>query len=144
MLDLLQSVEMFAGLDERQLKRLADLFEEQTLDVGETLFSRGDEAKRLFLVKRGFVEVVIHEGEGAAEHALVHLGPGQSVGEMSLVDRGTRSATIRAATPNTVVACASIRAVNRLCERKPKTGYRILRNIAADLSFRLRRQDEEA
>jgi CRP-like cAMP-binding protein len=144
MLDLLQSVEMFEGLDERQLKRLAELFREQTLGAGETLFSRGDEATRLFLVKEGFLEVVVPGGEDGEERTIVHLGHGQSVGEMSLVERGTRSATIRALTPNTVVASASIQAIKRLCERCPKLGHRILSNIAADLSFRLRRHTEES
>ena len=144
MLDLLQSVEMFEGLNERQLRRLAELFREQTLEPGQTLFSRGDEANRLFLVKAGFLAVVVPGDEAGEERTIVHLGHGQSVGEMSLVECGTRSATVRALTPGTVVACASIPSIRQLCERCPKLGYRILNNIAADLSFRLRRHTEES
>jgi CRP-like cAMP-binding protein len=73
-----------------------------------------------------------------ASAAILNLGPGQSVGEMSLVDTGVRSATCRAATDNTLVASITRDAFERLVDSDPRLGYRIMRNIAADLSFRLR------
>ena len=97
---LLRHVEVFQGLATKELERLAGLFEEQRLARGEVLFRQGDKSDRLYLVKDGFVEVQLEDGiDGAGEaRTLVRLGRGQSVGEMSLVDRGRRSATIRGAT----------------------------------------------
>ncbi len=82
---------------------------------------------------------VTHETPDApAGRTLINLGPGQSVGEMALIDGGPRSATVRAMTPGTAVAAITRDAFERLCETNATIGYRIMRNIAADLSFRLR------
>jgi CRP/FNR family cyclic AMP-dependent transcriptional regulator len=138
---LLQSVEMFAGLSEAQLNELVSIFETHRLDEGEVLFSQGDEASDLFLVSEGFVEVIHEEDDSPEGKILVNLGPGQSVGEMALVDQGTRSATIRSASDNTVVISVSREDFERFCEGNTEIGYRVMRNIAADLSFRLRRRN---
>ena len=58
---------------------------------------------------------------------------------MSWIDRGVRSAAVRAVTNNTILAAASFDALDDVCNRNPKIGYRLFRNIAADLSFRFRR-----
>ena len=84
------------------------------------------------------------QSPAAAEgHVVVRLGRGQSVGEMSLVDRGPRSASIRSAMDETVIASAPFDAIDALCQADPRIGFQIMRNIAADLSFRLRHRDLE-
>lgn len=139
LIKLLKSVEMFAGLSGEELEKLKVIFKENHLKGGEVLFSQGDAASDLFIVSEGFVEV-IREGQGK-EKVIVNLGPGQSVGEMALVDQGTRSATIRAVQEGTVVASVSRDDFEKFCESNARVGYIVMRNIAADLSFRLRRRD---
>lgn len=135
---LLRSVEMFAGLTDEQFEKLAGIFEERTHKQDEVLFSQGDEGDRLCLVCEGFVEVILESEDTPEGRTLINLGPGQSVGEMALIDQGTRSATVRTSSDNTVIASVSREAFEQLCESDTKIGYRIMRNIAADLSFRLR------
>lgn len=135
---LLRSIEMFAGLTEAQLQKLAALFERETFKEGTVLFEQGASGDRIYVVQDGFVEVVV-----GGEHTLVNLGPGQVVGEMALVDQGTRSATIRAATDGTTVYSMSSEAFENLCETDTAIGYRVMRNIAADLSFKLRHRNLE-
>jgi CRP/FNR family cyclic AMP-dependent transcriptional regulator len=144
LIKLLSSVEMFSGLSEEQLAKLAGIFEERELKQGEVLFSQGDEGDRLYLVREGFVEVIVSAGDPSQGRIIVNLGPGQSVGEMALIDRGARSATVRAATDHTVIASVSREAFESLCENNTEIGYRIMRNIAADLSFKLRHRDLKA
>jgi CRP-like cAMP-binding protein len=139
LVSLLRSVEMFAGLNEQQFANLAGIFVERELKEGETLFRQGDEGDSLCLIRDGFVEIVV-EGE-SSQHTIVNLGPGQIVGEMALIDRGTRSATVRAATDATHVAVVTRIAFEALCEKHTDIGYVIMRNIAADLSFKLRHRD---
>lgn len=136
--DLLASVEMFAGLSDDKLAKLAAIFEEHTFGRDEKLFSQGDEADRLYLVRDGFVEIVVESDDHPDGRTIVNLGPGQSVGEMALVDQGPRSATVRAATDNTRVASVSHANFEALCEDDSDIGYQVMRNIAADLSFRIR------
>lgn len=61
---------------------------------GELLFSEGDFANCMFIVRSGEFDVVISNGQ--IETAVARYGPGHLIGEMSLFDRRPRSATIRA------------------------------------------------
>jgi len=142
LIELLRNVEIFEGLTAKQLKKLAYIFNERIFNAGEVVFSQGDKAKNLFLVKSGFIEVITDLPALNRKQVIRNLGQGQSVGEMSWVDRGRRSATVRAVTNNTILAEASFNELDKMCNKHPKIGYRLFRNIAADLSFRFR-QDAE-
>jgi CRP-like cAMP-binding protein len=141
LVNLLSRVEMFSGLNEEQLALLASIFEERTLSQGEVLFEQGAAGDGMGLICEGFVEVVDEASGEAGGRTLVTLGSGQSVGEMALIDRGPRSATARAAGDRTIIAWVGRRAFEQLCESNTAIGYVIMRNIAADLSFRLRHRD---
>ncbi len=140
LIKLLRRVEIFTGLTEEQLAKLASVFEERTLQKDEVLFLQGDIGDALYLVQEGFVVVILESSGRSSGRTLIQLGPGQSVGEMALVDRGPRSATVRAVADGTRVARISFEAFEALCEEEPEIGYRVMRNIAADLSFKLRHQ----
>ncbi|MBN1427186.1 MAG: cyclic nucleotide-binding domain-containing protein [Anaerolineae bacterium] len=140
LIKLLGSVELFAGLSEEQLRKVAAIFEERHYKQGEIVFSQGEPGDRLYLVQAGFVEVVAKEEGQATGRTLVSLGPGQSVGEMALVDQGPRSATVHAINDETVIASVSRAAFEQLCENDTAIGYRVMRNIAIDISFKLRHQ----
>jgi len=140
LIKLLRSVELFAGLNDEQLGKVAAIFEERQYKEGEVVFSQGDPGDRLYLVQAGFVEVIAEEAGRAEGRTLVSLGQGQSVGEMALVDQGPRSATVRAIRDETVIASVSRAAFEQLCESDTAIGYRVMRNIAIDISFKLRHQ----
>jgi CRP-like cAMP-binding protein len=133
---------MFEGLTDKQLKKIADIFEERMLQENEILFSQGDKAEHLYLIKSGFVEVIVDSPTSSEKRTIRNLGLGQSAGEMAWIDRGVRSATVRAITESTTVVSVSVEALDKLCEKNPTIGYRILRNMASDLSFRLRQDSE--
>lgn len=62
---------------------------------GELLFSEGDFANCMYIVKSGEFDVIIRSG--LVETPVARYGPGHLIGEMSLFDKRPRSATIRAA-----------------------------------------------
>ena len=138
LLTLLQRIELFTGLDNDQFSKLAAIVEHRQLKPGEVVFQQGTQGDQLYIVKSGFVEVIVDETGHASERTIVHLGPGQSVGEMALVDQGSRSATVRATGDETVIVSLSRRAFENLCESDTAIGYIVMKNIAADLSFKLR------
>jgi CRP/FNR family cyclic AMP-dependent transcriptional regulator len=140
LVDLLRNVEMFAGLSDEQLELLADRFEERTLERGDVLFKQGEQGDTMCLIQEGFLEVVFEPQDGV-EKPLVRLGPGQSVGEMTLIDRGPRSATVWVISDRTQIASITREAFDTLCEANTDLGYQVMRNIAADLSFRMRFRD---
>lgn len=67
------------------------------LPAGALVFSEGDPGDALFVVAAGRVEVSIIALDGR-KSVLDHLGPGESFGEIALLDRAPRSATVIAAT----------------------------------------------
>lgn len=138
-IDVIKGVELFDGLTDEELQEVAKLCQERRYKRGEALAIQGQPGDELFIITEGFVEVVYHEGgeEGTTE-VVVNLGSGQIVGEMALVDLGPRSATVRAVSDPNVVQVIHRRDFDDLCERNNHIGYIILRNMAADLSFRIR------
>jgi CRP-like cAMP-binding protein len=69
------------------------------------------------------------------------LGTGQIIGEMALVDRGPRSATVRAIHTPTIVQVIRHADFHQLCQENTQIGYTVMYNIAADLSFKLRHRN---
>jgi CRP-like cAMP-binding protein len=139
LVDLLRSVELFDGLTDQQFETLASVFDERAYKRNEMVFEQGDEGDRLYVVRRGFVEVVVDDEQGQeGPRTLINLGRGQVFGEMALVDRGKRSATVRSVDDGTTVNSISHEAFTNLCQKDTAIGYTVMRNIAADLSFKLR------
>jgi len=91
-LDLIRGVSLFATADDAFLKRLADEFNERTFAAGETLAEEGGAGRTLIVIESGEVTVSVRGQE------VGRLGPGDAFGEMALIDRSARSATVKAAT----------------------------------------------
>lgn len=69
---------------------------ELVLNPGEILFKKGDEFnKMVYLLEDGALEV-FHISEDGREVLVGHIHPGELVGEMSMIDGSTRSATCKA------------------------------------------------
>jgi CRP-like cAMP-binding protein len=135
-IDLLHGIELFDGLTEVDLEEVAVICKRRQLKKGEFLAKQGDIGKELFIVSDGLVEVSLHESE--TPHVVINLGSGQLIGEMSLVDRGPRSATVKAVHDPTIVQVIQYDDFKELCERNAQIGYRVMLNLAVDLSFKLR------
>jgi CRP-like cAMP-binding protein len=129
-------VDLFEGLTDSELKRLAGICREARYAKGQIVTAQGEEGDELYIVREGLVEVSTGEtGEGP--HTVVNLGTGQAVGEMALVDRGPRSTTVRCVT-EAVLNVIQRDAFEKLCQSHAQIGLIVYRNLAADLSFKLR------
>jgi CRP-like cAMP-binding protein len=69
------------------------------------------------------------------------LRRGQSFGEVALVDQGLRSALARCSQPDTVLIAIERDKLMLLCNNYPLLGYRLMRNLAADLAMKIRNTD---
>ncbi|MBI4771090.1 MAG: cyclic nucleotide-binding domain-containing protein [Chloroflexi bacterium] len=136
--ELLKTVELFDGLREEELAQVAAICQPETHSRGDILTTQGAAGDELFVVANGFVEVVVGEDSPGGPRTVVNLGAGQIFGEMALVDQGPRSATVRVLNDNTVLHRIDQEAFTRLCEANTHLGYTVMRNMAADLSFKLR------
>ncbi len=137
--ELLKGVDIFEGLTDHELKRIAGICREVKYAPGQIVTTQGEEGDELYIVRDGLVEVTVAETSegGLSPRTVVNLGTGQVVGEMALVDRGPRSATVRC------VTAAALNVIQRdafekLCQSDTQIGMVVYRNLAADLSFKLR------
>ena len=126
----LRGVPLFKGLSADELLPVAKIATEASFEAGETVFEEGAEGEHLYLISSGSVEV-LHSGDRIAE-----LGSGECFGEMALLDRTTRSATVRALEATTLVATARDD-FNDLLELYPA----LARTIANVLVARLRERN---
>jgi CRP/FNR family cyclic AMP-dependent transcriptional regulator len=136
LIESLKKVQIFTGLSQEELKSIAALCQERTLNEGDTILSEGESTRELFIIAQGMVEVTLGRDENVMP--LMRLGAGQLVGEMSLVDRGVRSATATAVSDDTVLYVVPHAAFLALCEEDNHIGFVVMRNLAAELSLRLR------
>jgi MFS family permease len=90
---LLQAVAMLNTLPLPAVEQLARGLEPLAVPAGDTVFEQGDLGDRYFVIESGEVEVV---GDG---RRIATLGPGQAFGEIALLKREPRTATVRAITP---------------------------------------------
>ncbi len=84
----LRSVELFSRLTSEELRAVAELSQTRRLAAGETLFREGEPGDAFFVIKTGEVEVQKHG------QRLASLREGDWFGELALLDRGVRTATI--------------------------------------------------
>jgi CRP/FNR family transcriptional regulator, cyclic AMP receptor protein len=91
--DLLQRVPLFAELKPKELERLSTSFKERTFDEGEDVATEGETegGGRFYVIESGEAIVSVHGEERA------RLGPGDYFGDVAMIDRGERTATIHAA-----------------------------------------------
>jgi CRP/FNR family transcriptional regulator, cyclic AMP receptor protein len=134
---IMGEVELFRGLSREQLSRLAQIVHKESYPAAAPIFLQESPADKMYIVKEGQVEIRVHDQDRHG-HAALYLGRGQVFGEMALVDEGTRSASVMAVEDKTVVYSILNADFTALCESDTGIGYILMRNIAQDMSFKLR------
>jgi CRP-like cAMP-binding protein len=114
--NILQTSPLFAPFTKSQQGELLRRFEGHEIEAGVDILREGERGQGLFLVLSGEVDVLTH-GTGAEPVARLHAG--DVFGEMSLVTEHPISATVRAATPTTVLFLGR-EYVERLAEAVPE------------------------
>ncbi|MET3889430.1 CRP/FNR family cyclic AMP-dependent transcriptional regulator [Bosea sp. OAE506] len=127
----------FTGLPPQALLDCAGEFREQRFDAGQMLFARGEAGDRLLLVAEGRVRLSVTTEEGR-ELSMRHAARGELLGEIAVLDGGTRSADAVAITP---VLALSLRraALDQLMVRHPALSA----GIVAFLCRRLRQTTDQ-
>ena len=133
---ILRTADLFAGLSDEQLTALAAVGQVSVFHRGDTILKEGEQSTAVYIVLKGQVEVVSELTENTT--SLIILGAGQSFGEMSLLDAGPRSATIRCLSSEASLLTFSRDDLLDFWLEESRVGYRMLFNIARDLAFKLR------
>jgi CRP-like cAMP-binding protein len=107
------------------------------LQRGEYLFIEGDQGTFMGFVVTGILEVQ-KKAETGENITLARLTKGSSIGEMALIDKSPRSATVIARQATTVVTLTD-RGFEILAEKYPPLGIKVIQKIARLLSLNMRR-----
>jgi CRP-like cAMP-binding protein len=134
--DALQRSPLFEMLSPSELEMAAEMSRPRRLTAGQVVFEEGEVGDSLFVIAQGEVEVLSRNDSGEPR-VLQTLTAPQFFGEMALVDKEERSATVRAKSDCQVL---QLTAENLAAFRKHhRDGFTfVLMNIARVLSARLR------
>ncbi|HTP10493.1 MAG TPA: cyclic nucleotide-binding domain-containing protein [Anaerolineae bacterium] len=149
-IDILRRTDIFYDLSAAQLEMLASICEERIVKLGDIIFEENNQGDEMFVIARGAVEILVDPsivgGPGAKKRGsmpvtIATLRSGQTFGEIALVDQGLRTASARCAETETQLLAIQRGKFMKLCDTYPEMGYRVMRNIAADLAFKIRGSD---
>lgn len=125
--DILRSARIFAELPDDVLGHLAEACVRRTYRRNQYLWNQGDDGARLVVVASGLVKVVLSSEHGD-EVLLATLGPGETLGELALLDGAPRSAAVVAVEPTTVLTL-SRETVLGLLSNQPTVLDALLRSL---------------
>jgi MFS superfamily sulfate permease-like transporter len=131
----LEKVALLRELTPDQIARLRPYLERRDAQAGSTVFSEGDPGSHLFLVTRGRASV--HLVSNNRDIRLATFAPGTVFGELAILDRGPRSATVTADDGLTVFALGADDFL-ALQAKEPDVAVKILSALGRELSVRLR------
>ena len=139
MIPLLNKVHLFRGLSDNDLLLISNICEEVEISAGETIVKQATAGDEIFIISKGTIRVML-ENEGEARN-VVELGEGQVFGEMTLIDQGDRSATGQAGKEGCTLLKLTHANLTSLFEEYNRIGYVVMRRLAMDLAFKLRRMN---
>jgi CRP-like cAMP-binding protein len=145
--NVLKQADIFDELTNTQLELIGSICSERHYQAGDVIFEENTPGDELYVIANG--EIGIHVdpsliGKEAAttdDHVIAVLRRGQSFGEVALVDEGLRSAGARCSEQDTHLMVIPRDKLMLLCDTYPQLGYRLMRNLAADLAMKIRQTD---
>jgi CRP-like cAMP-binding protein len=121
--DLIRGLPLFELCSKRDLRRIAALAEERDVAAGTALIREGEPGNEFYVVVEGDVEV------RRSGRRVARLGAGSFVGEIALLSRSPRTATVVATTPLHVLAISG-RDFVALLDSLPELWLKVARTLA--------------
>ncbi len=131
----LGNIPLFSGCSKKQLVQVRGQLTEITVGAEKSLVRQGSTGYECFIIVDGHATVTIDD------HVISRLGPGDYFGELALLDRRPRSATVTATTDLTVMVLTQ-REFSSLLEIVPGLALKLLENLATRLRDANRRSIE--
>ena len=140
--EFLQCHALFGGISDEEIEQIIPLLKEEHYSKGDFIITEGEDSDSLHFIVDGTVEVV-KKVEGDPDAPLTQLaimGPGDTFGEMELIDIQRRSASVRALDDVHALSLSN-RNMYKLYHINLKVYTMVILNIAREISRRLRRMD---
>lgn len=95
--------ELFDFLSKQQREEFLAIGKKLTLKKNQTLIKEGAQGDSFFVLLEGKLRVTKHVKHKVAEHLLGYLGPGETIGEMTIVENSPRNTTVKAIKKSTLL-----------------------------------------
>lgn len=125
-IDHLAKVPLFSACSNKELKLVAKRAEDVNVEAGKVLVTEGDVGTEFFVIIDGTAKVDRHGSE------ITQLGPGGFFGDLALLDRAPRNATITAETPMELAVIGQ-REFSALIDEVPGFSHKLLAGLARRL-----------
>jgi len=137
----LKQLPLFSTLSQMETIRVAKETHSRDAAAGETIIEEGSNGDALYVLKEG--TAAAWRGEGGSRRRLNTFGPGDHFGEISLIDRLPRSASVVAETDCKLIEIGG-KAFDSLLSKEPQLERKLLRALLEDLCRKLRTSNEES
>ena len=134
--DLILTLPLFDAFKTDELDTLARHMNHMEIMRGEHLFLEGDQGDFMCFVVRGLLDVLKKTSAGDYR-VITRLGKGNTIGEMSIIDKAPRSATVIARQPSVVILLTK-KGFDILTDRYPSLSVVLLKKIMRLLSLNMR------
>ncbi|MBF0470044.1 MAG: cyclic nucleotide-binding domain-containing protein [Gammaproteobacteria bacterium] len=134
--DMLESTQMFKRLQSKHIAVLSEYCVGYDVEEGVKLLTEGEVDPHMFLLIKGKLKVSKRNDDNS-ESVIATILPGKTIGEMSLIDGQTHSASVITTTPCKVLMLGR-GALNRLARNHPRVALEVVIKIAQVISNRLR------
>ncbi|MCA1840817.1 MAG: cyclic nucleotide-binding domain-containing protein [Actinobacteria bacterium] len=94
--ELIDQMPMFEGLSLEALEDLAGRVTLRRIESGKPVVRQGDFAEAFYVVRKGTLQIVEEDHTDGSQKTLRILGRGEGFGELGLINRSARAATVRA------------------------------------------------
>lgn len=136
-LDLIRRVPLFSMITPDQVRLLSDAVDKRRFKRGERIVAQGGKSDALFILLTGRARVVFTDGN-RREVILAALLPGDYIGEMSLIDNESHSASVETEMQTDVLVLGRAEFIRCLSDN-PLMAYSVMKGLVA----RLRKADEK-
>ncbi len=127
----LRRVPLFAHLPPNELKQIAGIARELVFAEGEVIAAQGEQGDEMFIIAEGEVRVVAEDVTGAIEE-LAHRQPGEYVGEMAIISREPRMASLLAR-GEVRTLCIGQKEFEGILRERPETSLSVMRELITRL-----------
>ncbi len=121
---LLAPIPLFSQLEKDGLRALIEAFEMITVPADQPVITEGEEGAEAYIVARGELEVRKAGADGEAPVVLARLTNGALFGEMALLSRAPRAASVVACRPS-ILLVAKRDSLEEVAERRPEVGVEL-------------------
>ena len=126
-IDLIKGVPLFSSASKQELAQIASIADEIDFPEGKVLISEGDSGREFFVLVEGSADVE------RAGKKVASIGGGDFFGEISLISKTPRNATITTTSPVRALVITD-RAFRQLLDRSPQIAVGVLSALAERLA----------